>query len=434
MRYLIAKADEYLVLTGFNIADIVIVKKALVWPFQKCNRFAITPVNYTLSLQAMTAEKLEFTLPAVFTIGPLDEPEALNKYAHLLAGSDVKGESIQDLVRGVIEGETRVIAAGMTMEEIFKERKFFKEHVIKSVQAELSQFGLFIYNANVKQLTDTAGSEYFQYLRLKSHEGAVNQAKVEVAEAKYRGEVGEKKHLGLTRQENARIESQTVIFENERKKEVLEADAKLRTFEEGYHKNVEIAKIEAKKAAELRNAELQIEVEVKKALVEQERLRVVDLAKTKVTAEATIAEADAQYYKQKKEADAKLYQEMKTAEGLKAIFDVQAKGIENLNSAFGGNSDATLKYLMLEKGLYVDLANANAKAVQGLNPKITVWNTGSNGNEGDSTKPIRDIFQSLPPLLTTINEQTGVAPPSWLAKLNNAAPGSALNSSNTAAS
>jgi flotillin len=124
----------------------------------------LTPENYTLQLQAMSAEKLEFNLPAVFTIGPKDEPRALEKYSKLLAASDKNSDHIKDLVKGIIEGETRVIAAAMTMEEMFKERKGFKEKVIKSVQVELDQFGLFIYNANVKQLQDTQGSEYFAYM------------------------------------------------------------------------------------------------------------------------------------------------------------------------------------------------------------------------------------------------------------------------------
>ena len=33
---------------------------------------------------------------------------------------------------------------------------------------------------------------------MKTHEGAVNQAKVDVAEAKYKGDVGSKKREGLT--------------------------------------------------------------------------------------------------------------------------------------------------------------------------------------------------------------------------------------------
>lgn len=71
---------------------------------------------------------------------------------------------------------------------------------------------------------------------------------------------------------------------------------------------------------------------------------------------------------------------------------------------------------MLEKGLYQELAKCNAEAIKGLEPKITVWNTGGS-DSSDGGKAIRDIFQSLPPLLSTINEQTGISPPSWMAKM-----------------
>lgn len=95
------------------------------------------PFDFSLNLQAMTEEKLQFALPAVFTIGPDNEIEALKKYALLLSGvSDgankdevnqpAKRNHVQDIVKGIIEGETRVIVSGMTMEEIFKERQIFK--------------------------------------------------------------------------------------------------------------------------------------------------------------------------------------------------------------------------------------------------------------------------------------------------------------------
>lgn len=35
----------------------------------------------------------------------------------------------------------------------------------------------------------------------------------------------------------------------------------------------------------------------------------------------------------------------------------------------------------------------------------------------DPSAPIRNLFQSLPPLLSTIHDQTGMAPPSWLAQM-----------------
>lgn len=82
--------------------------------------------------------------------------ESLERYASLLTGEtdsqvsasggsqpDLSGRGhVQDIVKGIIEGETRVIVSGMSMEEIFKERKMFKEKVIANVQTELSQFGL----------------------------------------------------------------------------------------------------------------------------------------------------------------------------------------------------------------------------------------------------------------------------------------------------
>ena len=46
------------------------------------------------------------------------------------------------------------------------------------------------YNANVKELQDTPGSEYFTFLSRKAHEGASNQAKIDVANAMMMGNIG----------------------------------------------------------------------------------------------------------------------------------------------------------------------------------------------------------------------------------------------------
>ncbi len=77
------------------------------------------------------------------------------KYAMLLADSGTKyqGNShqfLEGIVKGIIEGETRVLVSSMTMEEIFTEREVFKRRIFRNIQGELSQFGLKIYNANVK--------------------------------------------------------------------------------------------------------------------------------------------------------------------------------------------------------------------------------------------------------------------------------------------
>ena len=92
-----------------------------------------------------------------------------------------------------------------------------------------------------------------------------------------------------------------------------------------------------------------------------------------------------------------------------------AKAYGQLAGVFGG-PQGLLQLLMLENNTYEKLAKANATAINGLQPKISVWSTGSEG-PGDVSSPIRNLFQNLPPLLSTIQEQTGIMPPNWMAQM-----------------
>ena len=117
----------------------------------------MTPFDFSLDLQAMTQEKLMLIVPVVFTIGPEDKPESLQKYASLLTGTSDGADSapeaaapasmdnrnnVRRIVKGIIEGETRVLVSTMTAEEVFTNRALFKANVTNNVQTELSKFGL----------------------------------------------------------------------------------------------------------------------------------------------------------------------------------------------------------------------------------------------------------------------------------------------------
>jgi flotillin len=439
-------------------------------------------IKFAVDLHAMTMEKLQFALPAVFTIGPSNDFEALKKYAMLLAGKQADsshsapkgvirpGESnhVRDIVKGIIEGETRVIISGMTMEQVFKERKMFKDKVIENVQHELEQFGLRIYNANVKELRDAPGSEYFAFLSRKAHEGASNQARIDVAEARMRGEIGESEKKGRTKQEISKIDADTAVLETKRKSEKAKADAELTTKQTELDRDIQLAQIAARRQAEMRDAELQKGVEQKKAETELERLRATDVTKSKIAREVAQQKADAAYYtevkgtdggmyaqsksaetaafRQTKEAEATYFRQTKEAEGAyyrqvkeadasfyarqkQAEADVYAKqkeaeGIAAKAKAYGaladvlGGPQGLMQYLMLENDTYVKLAKANGEAIRGLQPKISVWNTGSDSsNSTDTMAPIKNLMQSLPPLFSTIADQTGITPPSWMARM-----------------
>ncbi|ONK81767.1 uncharacterized protein A4U43_C01F32670 [Asparagus officinalis] len=474
MGYKVAKASQYLAITGWGIDDVKLAKKAWIFPGQSCSTFDISPVNYEFDVQAMSAEKLPFILPAVFTIGPKeDEMEMMLKYAKLMSSHDKNSNHVKELVQGVIEGETRVLAASMTMEDIFKGTKEFKKEVFEKVQLELNQFGLLIYNANVKQLVDVAGHEYFSYLGQKTQMEAANQAKVDVAEARMKGEVGSKQREGETlknasdidtktkiystqrqgegKKQEAKVKAEVRIFENEREAEVAEANATLAMKKAEWVKQTQVAEVVAAKAVAVREAELQLEVEKKNAMRQTEKLKAEFLSKATVDYEMKVQEAnwilynkqkeaEAQLYQQEKEAegrravaeaaffsrqqeaDGELYAKQKEAEGLQALAQAQGFYLETLLKALGGNYAALRDYLMINEGVYRDMARINADAVKGLQPKISVWSNGEGASNGElasggaagAMKEIAGVYKMLPPLFSTVQEQTGMVPPAWM--------------------
>ncbi|XP_077231175.1 flotillin-like protein 4 [Tasmannia lanceolata] len=471
--YKVAKATEYLVITGYNVKDIKLAKKAYILPGQSYSVFDISPVNYTFEVQAMSAEKLPFLLPAVFTIGPRvdDYDNSLLKYAKLMSSHDKLSHHVKELVQGVIEGETRVLAASMTMEEIFKGTKDFKQEVFEKVQLELNQFGLLIYNANVKQLVDVQGYEYFSYLGQKTQMEAANQAKVDVAEARMKGEIGSKLREGQTTQNEAKIDAETKIFstkrqgegkkeeikvkaevkifENEREADVAEANADLGTKKASWAQQVQMAEVEAAKAVAIREAELQREVERRNALTRTEKLKAELLSKASVEYETRVQEANWELYKKQKAAEAELYQrekeaearrvaaeaalfarqqaalgelyaKQKEAEGVVALAQAQGVYVSTLLKALDGNYANLRDYMMINGGLFQEIAKINAGAIQGLQPKISVWTNGNGGEVASGgMKEVAGVYKMLPPLFKTLHEQTGMLPPTWMGTLEN---------------
>jgi flotillin len=264
-----------------------------------------------------------------------------------------------------------------------------------------------------------------------------------------RGEIGEAGKKGHTKQEISKIEAETAVLETKRKADKAQADAELTNKQTDLDMGIQIAQIRARRAAEARDAELQKDVEMKKAATELERLRAKDLVRAQIAKETAQQDADAHFYRESKSADAKAYAEkqdadaqlfkqqrqiqaaverqmkeadalyhakMKEAEATKA----QAEAFKSLADAFGG-PQGLLTYMMLKENTYEKLALANAKAIQGLQPKITVWNTGSDGSgsgaEAAGIAPIKNLMQSLPPLFSTIQEQTGITPPNWMLQM-----------------
>ena len=383
-RYKVAKPSEYLVRTGLMIDKISVDKKAFQWPFQTAKFISVQPKNYKFDLQAMSKEKMEFILPGVYTIGPKDDPEVLKKYATLM--SNKTDEECTAIIKGIIEGETRVLTASLTLEEIFSGRDEFRDNVTTRIDHELGKLGFAIHNANIQEMSDHEGSEYFQFLRQRARANAENDARMNIAEAQKEGDIAVKERQRDTRMKTREYEATAVTFENERDMEIARSSANLKIKQAEYDRESKLAKIESEKAAEIRDVELQKEVEQRKILQETERLRSEQLAFAIVAAEARERDADAYLYIKEKEAeaekrkaDAYIYQKEKEAEGIRAVLDAQAEGLNNLLQTT--DSQTVLQYMMIDRQVYTDLAKANADAIKGYAESVRILGVDRQGLE-----------------------------------------------------
>jgi len=241
---------------------------------------------------------------------------------------------------------------------------------------------------------DTPGSEYFAFLSRKSHEGALNQAKVDVADARMKGEVGEAEKQGRTKHEIAKINAATTVLETERKSEKATADAKLTDKEIAIEKELNLARIMGKRAAEERDTKLQTKVEQKRADMELERLRASTVTRAKIARESAAqkadadlynsrqtaegskfrqqASADAAAYERRAEAEASFFARQKEAEAAYYARKKEAEGLTEMAKAYGelvhvlGGPQGLIQYMMLQNNTYEKLAKANAQAINGL--------------------------------------------------------------------
>jgi len=176
---------------------------------------------------------------------------------------------------------------------------------------------------------------------------------------------------------------------------------------------------ETENAPKVRAAELAIELNQKEAEARKEQLRATELAKITVESEAAVTLAKGEAASVRLTADAALYAKQKEAEGVVATMEAKAEGMRKLLAV--ADPELVKFWLALESGLFVSMAEQTAAAVQGLQPKINVWTTGT--DVGDATwGPLQKLFQTLPPMLDAVQSQTDIRLPSWIASASALSP------------
>ncbi|KAH0845209.1 LOW QUALITY PROTEIN: hypothetical protein HID58_091890 [Brassica napus] len=284
------------------------------------------------------------------------------------------------LFQGVIEGETRVLVAS-------------RKHGRKSQgPTELNQFGLVIYNANVKQLVDVPGHEYFfSYL-----------AQIDVAEAKMKGEVGAKERTGLTIQNAAKIDAESkIISHSEAREKGQRKRSRMR------RRLLLLRLMQHLRFKSCFDQKLSCGAEVEACQ---------GSARSKLGAIRQAKEEQKLFCTRSRSKPRRLKLQLMQPSMLnrKMLRDLSPwpmlKGLISRLFLVDNNYSAMRDFLMINNGIYQDIAKTNAMAIRDLQPKISVWNQGGAGD-------IAGLYKMLPPVLDTVYEQTGMQPPAWIGTL-----------------
>ncbi len=414
--YRVAKPTEYLVRTGFRINDSMgmrISRKAIALPFiQTLSRIPLQPRNLHFDLKCLSKEYLPFKMPVSYTFSPFDPTE--NPVTEIINGKSIETDAeilfkryvqkmscLEDFsynatLLGIIHGETRVLAATMSIDAINDDREKFKTEVIVKIQQLLLPYGLRVDNANIAELTEEKREHgemgYLEARERKKLSDAVQQSEINVAEATKCGDIGKKQNEAITRQEKAKLEADTQKIELQSKEQIAIAHADLAVVTADAKKREDISKVEGNAAAEQKKEELQAKIEEYKAENQLQAKRAEQLTSEKVIAEckkvnaemerdvmvlsangkaeAMRIESEAIRFKGEQEAAVILLKLEAEAKGKQALLEAQALGTQKLMESCESNSDLLPQVLNVYHSIPQKLAEENAKAVQGLNPQI----------------------------------------------------------------
>ena len=403
---------------------------ALVWPLIQDYAFlSLNPITINIDLRnALSLQNIRINVPSTFTIGVSTESHIMANAAERLLG--LKQPEIEEMAKEIIFGQLRLTVASLTIEQINQDRDAFLELTRTNVDTQLQKIGLYLINVNLVDITDE--SDYIESIGKKAASTAVENARVDVANAERDGAVGAAKAdrareievaENLAQAEKGRKtaeadqrvyvgqqEALAISGENAAKAEVAQSDADLAE-----------AEAAAKQRADIATAQSQAAIERARYTEEEERLRASDIVREQIQKQqieiAAEAEAERQRRVARGEADAILAIYEAEAAGVKKVLEAKATGYEGLVTSTGGDAKAAATLLMVEK---IDqMVAAQVEAIRNLKiDSITVWDSGGDGDGSSTSNFISNLVKSLPPL-HDIASNAGVDLPEYLGSMSN---------------
>ena len=402
---------------------------ALVWPLiQDFAYISLKPMTINIDLRgALSLQNIRINVPSTFTIGVSTEPSIMANAAERLLGFKV--EDIEEMAKEIIFGQLRLTVATLTIEQINQDRDSFLELIQKNVGQEMRKVGLYLINVNIADITDNA--DYIESIGKKAASTAVEQARVDVANAERDGAIGKAE---ADRTKDIQVAKNTAEAEKGRK----EAEADQRVYVEQQEAlavggenaaqaeiaraNADLAEAEAsaKLRADVASAQSEAAIAMATYDEEEQKLRASEIARETVAKQQVEIAAEAEAERQRRiargEADAILAKYNAEAEGIQNVLESKAKGYSSLVTSASGDPKAAATLLMVEK--IEAMVNAQTEAIRNLKiDKITVWDSGNNADGNSATSNfVSSLVQSLPPI-HDVAKMSGVELPDYLGSM-----------------
>ncbi len=402
---------------------------SLVWPLiQDYAYISLKPMTINIDLRgALSLQNIRINVPSTFTIGVSTEPSIMANAAERLLGFRV--EDIEEMAKEIIFGQLRLTVATLTIEQINQDRDSFLELIQKNVGQEMRKVGLYLINVNIADITDE--SDYIESIGKKAASTAVEQARVDVANAERDGAIGKAEADRVREiqvaQNNAEAEKgrkaaqadQRVYVEQQ---EAMAVGGENAAQAEIARANADLAEAEAsaKQRADVATAQAEAEIAKAKYDEEEQSLRASEIARETVAKQQVEIAAEAEAERQRRiargEADAILAKYEAEAEGVKQVLEAKAQGYSNLVSSASGDPKAAATLLMVEK--IEAMVSAQTEAIRNLKiDKITVWDSGNDKDGNSATSNfVSSLVQSLPPI-HDVAKMSGVELPDYLGSM-----------------
>ncbi|MDR0932802.1 MAG: hypothetical protein LBM70_07290 [Victivallales bacterium] len=434
-----------------------------VWPvIQDYGYISLRPLQIAVNLDnALCKQNIRINVPSVFTVGVSTSPEIMGNAAERLFGQTP--EAISELAKDIIFGQLRLVIASMMIEEINADRETFLRAVEANVAEELKKIGLELLNVNITDITDESG--YIAAIGQRAAAGAINKAKVDVAEEQRKGSIGAAEANKLERIAVAKAEAEAASGEadadRERRIAVKQAEAAAISGEADADRNrriavkqadstatqgenvsaIEIAQSNAtrseREAEAFRRAEAarqvasaqieqakfdaEAEAQISRAKMEMERQRAevivpAEIQKSRIEIAAD-AEAEKLRREAKGEADAIFAKLEAEARGNYEILKAKGEGYRAIIEACENDSNSASKMLLIEK--LQEIVALQTEAIKGIKiDKVTVWDGGNKTADGKTTTAnfLSGMLQSLPPL-HDVAGMAGLDLPDYLGKV-----------------